>query len=201
MLVLDFYEIPMKETSKIHKTADVSPEAKIGSDCLIWHQAQIRERAVVGKNCVIGKGVYIDYEVIIGDNVRIQNYVSVFHGVTIEKGVFLGPYVTFTNDRFPRAIKPDGSPRGRNDWRLEKTLVKEGASIGAGAIILPGVTVGRWSLVGSGSVVTKDIPDFALVVGVPASIVGYVCKCAKKMVEGGRCDVCSWQWSKIVSKG
>lgn len=153
---------------KIHPTAEVSPKAKIGQGTLIWHQAQVREGVVIGKNCILGKGVYIDFDVKIGNNVKIQNYVSVYHGATIEDGVFLGPYVCITNDKYPRAINPNGSLKKESDWEVGKTLIKQGASLGAGSIILPGITIGKWAMVGAGSVVTKDIPDFGLVYGSPA---------------------------------
>lgn len=153
---------------KIHPTAEVSLKAKIGQGTLIWHQAQVREGVVIGKNCILGKGVYIDFDVKIGNNVKIQNYVSVYHGATIEDGVFLGPYVCITNDKYPRAINPNGSLKKESDWEVGKTLIKQGASLGAGSIILPGITIGKWAMVGAGSVVTKDIPDFGLVYGSPA---------------------------------
>jgi acetyltransferase-like isoleucine patch superfamily enzyme len=108
--------------------------------------------------------------------------------VTVEDGVFLGPHVCFTNDKIPRAVNPDGSLKKGDDWEVSPILVKEGAAIGANSTILPGVTVGRWALVGSGSVVTKDVPDFGLVYGNPARLHGYVCKCGKKIEK--ECKVC-----------
>ena len=106
----------------IHPTADVSPQAQIGSGTRIWHQAQVRERARLGQNCIVGKGAYIDFDVQIGDNVKLQNYVSVYHGATIEGGVFLGPYVCLTNDKLPRAITPDGQLKSDTDWQVGKIL-------------------------------------------------------------------------------
>lgn len=119
----------------IHPTADVSPKATVGDGSLIWHQVQIRENARLGTKCTIGRGVYIDVGVLIGNNVKIQNYSSVFHGVTIEDGVFVGPHVCFTNDMRPRAVNKDGSVKMATDWVLTKTLIKEGAAIGAGSVI------------------------------------------------------------------
>jgi UDP-2-acetamido-3-amino-2,3-dideoxy-glucuronate N-acetyltransferase len=166
----------------IHPTAEVSENAIIGENSKIWHHAQIRPGARIGKNCTIGKGVYIDSDVPIGDNVKIQNYVSVYHGVTIEDGVFIGPHVCFTNDLRPRAVNADGSPKAMNDWVLSKTLVKKGASLGANSTIRCGITIGDWAMVGSGSVVTCDVPTHALVFGNPARLHGFVCTCGEKVI-------------------
>ena len=165
----------------IHPTADVSDLADIGRHTRIWHQAQVREQAYIGENCIIGKGVYIDFGVQIGNNVKIQNYVSVYHGTTVEDGVFLGPYVCLTNDKLPRAITPDGQLKSDADWQVGKIHVKFGASIGARAVILPDVTIGRFALIGAGAVVTKNVPDYGLVVGNPARLVGYVCSCGRRL--------------------
>ncbi|MBS3146802.1 N-acetyltransferase [Candidatus Woesearchaeota archaeon] len=172
----------IKKEVQIHPTAEVSNTAQIGENTKIWHQSQIREEAKIGKNCIFGKNVYIDKNVIIGNNVKIQNNVSVYDGVIIEDGVFVGPHVSFTNDKIPRAINPNGSLKlEQSDWKIDKTIVKKGSSIGCGSIILCGTTIGRFALVGAGSVVTKDIPDHALVYGNPARIRGYVCICGKKL--------------------
>jgi UDP-2-acetamido-3-amino-2,3-dideoxy-glucuronate N-acetyltransferase len=171
---------------RIHPTADVSDSAEIGEGTSIWHQCQIREHARIGQSCILGKGVYIDFEVVVGDNVKVQNYVSIFHGVTIEDGVFVGPHVCFTNDNLPRAINPDGTLKATDDWVTGHTRVKHGASLGANATLLPTVTVGRWAMVGSGAVVTKDVPDYGLVVGNPAHLVGFVCPCGHRLSAGER---------------
>src|SRR3954467_6326854 len=158
----------MSQEIYIHPSADVSPRATLGAGTKVWHQAQVREGAVLGRNCILGKGAYVDFGVQIGDNVKIQNRASVYHGVTLENGVFVGPHVIFTNDKLPRAINPDGSIKSEDDWVLGRILVKEGASIGAGAIIVAGVTLGRFAMVGAGAVVTRDVPDNGLVYGNPA---------------------------------
>jgi acetyltransferase-like isoleucine patch superfamily enzyme len=166
---------------RIHPTADVSSQANIGDGTAIWHQAQVREGTQIGRGCIISKGVYIDAGVRVGDCVKIQNYVSVYHGVIIENGVFVGPHVCFTNDLRPRAVNPDVSLKSADDWRLRETLVREGAAIGANATIVCGTTIGRWAMVGAGSVVTRDVPDYGLVWGNPARLCGFVCPCGKSL--------------------
>lgn len=167
----------------VHPTAEVSPEAYIGAGSRIWRQAHIREHAHIGEACNIGKGVYIDAHVYIGSNVKIQNHVSIFEGVTVEDGVFIGPHVCFTNDLLPRAITPDGKLKSADDWEITPTLVKYGASIGAGSIILCGVTIGEFALIGAGTMVTHDVPQHALVFGNPACQRGYVCRCARRLTH------------------
>ncbi|MFC1975687.1 acyltransferase [Chloroflexota bacterium] len=180
----------------IHPTAEVSTGADIGSGTGIWHQAQVREGARIGENCIIGKGAYIDFEVRIGHSVKIQNYVSVYHGATVEDGVFLGPYVCLTNDKLPRAITPEGKLKSDAEWEVGQIRIKYGAAIGARAVVLPDVTVGRFALVGAGAVVTKDVPDYGLVVGNPARLIGYACKCGRRLrndpdhSEKWYCDTC-----------
>jgi len=179
----------------IHPTADVSPQATIGPGSRIWHQAQVRERAAIGHNCIVGKGAYIDFDVAIGNNVKIQNGVYVYHGVTVQDGVFLGPGVILTNDKLPRAINPDGSLKSDADWQVSPTLIQRGASVGAGAVILPGVTIGEFALIGAGSVVTRDVPAHGLVYGNPARLHGHVCRCGRPLTEQKnqqwKCEVCN----------
>ncbi len=177
----------------IHPTAEVSSQAQIGEGTRIWHYAQIREGVVIGQNCNIGKNVYVDFGVRIGNNVKIQNNALVYHGLTIEDGVFIGPQVCLTNDRFPRAITPDGNLKGAEDWVVSPTIIRHGASIGASATVLAGLTIGRFAMVGAGAVVTHSVPDYGLVLGVPARLVGYVCACGsplEKQQEHWRCPGC-----------
>ena len=166
-----------------HPSAEVSPHALIGKDVQIWHQAQVRERANIGANCIIGKGAYVDFDVQIGANSKIQNGVFIYHGATLEEGVFLGPGVILTNDRLPRAINADGTQKTDDDWQVGPVLIKRGASVGARAVIVPGVTVGEFAMIGAGSVVTKDVAPHALVYGTPALHHGYVCSCGEILIE------------------
>lgn len=168
---------------RIHPTADVSDKAIIGEGTSIWNHAQVREGVTLGKNCVISKGVYIDFGVSIGNNVKIQNYVSVYHGVTIKDGVFVGPHVCFTNDLRPRAVNPDGTLKSADDWVLSETFIEEGVALGANSTIVCGITIGRWAMIGSGSVVTRDIPNHGLAWGNPARLHGFVCACGDQLTE------------------
>ena len=181
----------MENKPYIHPSADVSPQAILGPGTRVWHQAQIRERASLGANCIVGKGAYIDFDVPIGDNVKIQNGVYVYHGASVQDGVFLGPGVILTNDKLPRAINPDGSLKSDADWQVSPTLIQRGAAIGAGSIILPGVTVGEFALVGAGSVVTRDVPAHGLVYGNPARLRGYACRCAQALVQDQDAWLCT----------
>ncbi len=169
---------------RIHATAEVAADAFIGPGTSIWNQAQVREGARIGAGCVIGKNVYVDTGVVIGDRCKIQNNVSLFHGVTVEDGVFIGPHVCFTNDRLPRAINADGSLKADDDWEVSPILVRHGAALGANSTILPGVTIGAWAMVGSGSVVTRDVADREVVVGNPARRFGGACVCGQTLPDG-----------------
>ena len=150
----------------IHPTASVDPAAVIGEDSKIWINVQVRENAVIGPGCIIAKDAYIDHGVRVGARCKIQNSVSIYHGVTIEDDVFVGPNACFTNDKVPRANNPD--------WQVTPTLVCNGASIGANATILCGVTIGEYAMVAAGAVVTRDVAPYALVMGNPARRVGTV---------------------------
>jgi UDP-2-acetamido-3-amino-2,3-dideoxy-glucuronate N-acetyltransferase len=172
----------------IHLTADVSPLATIGHGTRIWHHAQIREQARIGDNCIIGKGAYVDFGVTIGSNSKIQNACFLYHGASLGDGVFLGPGVILTNDRVPRAVNPDGSPKTDNDWEVGRIHLHKGASLGAGVVILPDTTIGEFAMVGGGSVVTRDVPDYGLVLGNPARLVGFVCRCGRRLEKGSISD-------------
>lgn len=173
----------------VHETAEVSPEAEIGDGTYVWHHAQVREGAKIGRNCRLGKDVYIDKNVVVGDHCKLQNGATLYDGLVVGNAVFIGPHVVFTNDPYPRA-QP-------NDWEVVPTLVKDGASIGANATILCGITIGADAMVAAGSVVTHDVPDHALVQGVPARLRGYVCHCGRPLDEK---NYCSWD-KKVVQVG
>jgi acetyltransferase-like isoleucine patch superfamily enzyme len=166
----------MAVPSTIHSTADVAESARIADGSKIWHYAQVREDAVIGENCIVGRGAYIGTGVEMGDNCKIQNYALVYEPAKLGNGVFVGPAVVFTNDQFPRAINADGSPKSASDWEAVGVTVGDGASIGAKSVCIAPVTIGAWALVGAGSTVVKDVPDFALMVGNPARRVGWVGK-------------------------
>ncbi len=160
----------------------VEDGAIVGSGTSIWHFAHLRSGSLIGRDCVIGKGVYIDTGVKIGDNCKVQNGVSIYDGVQIEDRVFVGPHAVFTNDLRPRADI-------WNEDRLSKTMVRQGASIGANATVRCGIEIGEWCMIAAGSVVTKNVPPHALIVGVPGRIVGWVTKTGAKLnitVEEGR---------------
>jgi UDP-2-acetamido-3-amino-2,3-dideoxy-glucuronate N-acetyltransferase len=161
-------------TAIVHPSALVEDGAEIGDGTRVWANVQIRPGARIGRDCVFGRNSFVDVDVHVGDCVKVQNNASLYEGVTLEHGVFVGPHVIFTNDKVPRAITPDGRLKSPDDWELGRTVVRHGAAIGAGAVIVTGIEIGRWAMIGSGTVVTKDVPDHALVVGNPGRVIGYV---------------------------
>ena len=173
----------------VHESSYVDEGAVIGEKTNIWHFSHIMTKSRIGKYCTIGQNVVVSPYVQIGDGVKIQNNVSIYTGVVIEDKVFLGPSCVFTNVINPRSFIPR-----KNEFR--KTIVKEGASIGANATIVCGNTIGRFAFVGAGATVTKNIPDYAMVYGTPAKLMGYVCKCGNKLSAGGTkiCSACGLQY-------
>ncbi|MFI5937452.1 acyltransferase [Actinoplanes sp. NPDC051494] len=163
-----------QEAVGIAATADVDERATIGAGSRVWHLAQIREDATLGRDCTVGRGAYVGPGVVIGDRVKLQNHALVYEPARLGDGVFIGPAAVLTNDEFPRAVTADGRLKSGADWTAVAVVVHEGASVGARAVCVAPVTIGRWALVAAGAVVTKDVPDFALVVGVPARRVGWV---------------------------
>jgi UDP-2-acetamido-3-amino-2,3-dideoxy-glucuronate N-acetyltransferase len=157
-------------------SADVAGSAKLGDGTKVWHLAQVREDATLGANCIVGRGAYIGTGVSMGDNCKVQNHALVYEPARLADGVFVGPAVVFTNDTYPRAVNPDGSLKDASDWDAVGVTVDEGAAIGARAVCVAPVRVGAWATVAAGAVVTRDVPAFALVAGVPARRVGWVGK-------------------------
>jgi acetyltransferase-like isoleucine patch superfamily enzyme len=172
-------------TTFIHESADIGDRVTTGNNAKIWHYAQVREDAVLGEGCVIGRGAYIGTGVTLGKNCKVQNYALVYEPAVVEDGVFIGPAAVLTNDQFPRSVAPDMSLKGGDDWVAVGVTIREGASIGARAVCVAPVTIGRWATVGAGAVVTKNVPDFALVLGVPARQVGWVGKQGQPLKEVG----------------
>ncbi|MER6910893.1 acyltransferase [Streptomyces sp. NPDC000594] len=154
--------------------AQVDPTARVGAGTTVWELAQIREGARLGDGCVIGRGAYIGAGVRLGAHCKIQNHALVYEPAELADGVFIGPAVVLTNDRHPRAIDPDGRLKGGGDWEPVGVRIAEGASVGARAVCVAPLRIGRWAMVAAGAVVTRDVPDFALVAGVPARRVGWV---------------------------
>ena len=183
----------------IHPTAEVSPKAVIGSNTKVWHRAQICDGARVGHDCIVGSGVYVDREVVVGNRVKIQTAAQLYRGAVVEDGVFVGPSVCLTNDKYPRAITPDGRLKSDADWVLGRARVCYGASLGAGSIVLADVTVGRFAMVAAGALVNENVPDHGLVVGVPARLVGYVCACGRRLQSIGASEPAFWRCSRCAA--
>ena len=170
-------------SARVHATADLEPNVSVGAGTSIWHRAQVRTGASIGAECVIGRDAFIDEGVSIGNRVKIQNAALIYHGVTVEDGVFIGPGAILTNDRYPRAITSSGDLARADDWTVSPITVRSGSSIGAGAVIVAGVDVGRFAMVGAGAVVTRTVTNHALVAGSPAHRIGWVCACGERLVD------------------
>ena len=177
-------------TSYIEDSAKIEKDAIIGNGCKVWHLAHIREFAQIGENTIIGRNVYVGPNIRIGANTKIQNNAQVYDPAEIGDGVFIGPGAILTNDVYPRAIAPNGESKVDGEWDSLGVTVKEGASIGARAVILAGVTIGQWALIGAGSVVINDIPDHALCVGNPCRQIGWVGKAGIRLKKTKNLWVC-----------
>jgi acetyltransferase-like isoleucine patch superfamily enzyme len=174
----------------IHESAFVESGAELGNDVKVWHQAQIRSGARIGSGSIIGKNVFVDAGVVVGRACKIQNNALVYKGAQLGDGVFVGPGVIITNDLYPRAMTPSGEIKTGDDWEVGRVVVETGASLGAGAVVVTGVRVGEWAVVGAGAVVTRDVDPHTLVLGVPASAVASVCFCGR--TTDGTCEKCGW---------
>jgi acetyltransferase-like isoleucine patch superfamily enzyme len=186
---------------QIAPNATVEVGAELGENCIVWDLTQIRSGARLGTGCVVGRNVFIDASVIIGSCCKIQNNALLYRPAVLGDGVFVGPGAVVTNDRAPRAINPDGTLKSSADWEAEGVTVRDGASIGAGAILIGGVTVGSWALIGAGAVVSSDVADYALAVGVPARRVAWVGKAGNRLIPEAsgtwRCPVTGERFEEI----
>lgn len=176
----------------VHESSYIDEDVEIGKGTKIWHFCHIQKGAVIGKNCSFGQNVNVSNNVKIGNGVKVQNNVSIYEGVELEDYVFCGPSMVFTNDLTPRAKYPKGNVG------YKKTLLKEGATVGANATIVCGHTIGKWAMIAAGAVVTKDVPDYALVAGIPAKQIGWVCECGEVLKNGAKCEKCGRKISYAV---
>ena len=170
----------------MHPTADVPDLDAVGDGTKVWHQAQLMPGARVGRDCTLGKGAFLSGTAKLGDRVKVGNAANVM-GAEVEDGAFIGPQAYLMEDNRPRAVNPDGSRREHGQWHADPVHVEHGATVGGGALVLPGVRIGRWAMVSAGAVVHRDVPAFGLVGGNPARQLGWVCRCAERLPEGLVC--------------
>ncbi len=174
-----------REGVRIAAGADVHDSATIGAGTSVWHHAAVREDVTLGHSCIVGRGAYLGPGVRAGDNVKIQNYALVYEPAVLGDGAFVGPGVVFTNDLNPRSVTPEGRLKNADDWHAVGVTVLEGGSVGARSVCVAPVTIGRWAMVAAGAVVTRDVPDFALVLGVPARQAGWVGRAGERLLDEG----------------
>lgn len=185
----------------VHKTAEIQKGAQIGKGTKIWHNCQILKGAQVGENCTIGHNCFIGSKAKLGNGVKLESNIDVWDLVTIEDYVFIGPSAVFTNDKNPRAKYPKKDFPQYGKWLT--ILIKEGATVGANTTILSGLIIGKWAMIGAGAVVTKDVPDYAIVVGNPARFVGWICECGNKIKfedDMAICQICQRKYKKEKNK-
>ena len=170
-------------TARVHASAELEAGVSVGARSSVWNRAVLRNGATLGAECIVGRDAFIDEGVRLGDRVKVQNGALVYHGVTVGNGVFIGPGAILTNDRYPRAVTATGELARNDDWTVSPIELQDGCSIGAGAIVVGGTKIGRFATVGAGAVVTRDVPDFALVAGNPARRLGWVCGCGNRLSD------------------
>lgn len=187
----------------VHNTVDLGADVHLGDGTKVWHYAQIREGASIGEGCIIGRGAYVGTGVTMGRNCKVQNYALVYEPAQLGAGVFIGPAAVLTNDQFPRSVSPNMELKGGDDWEAVGVTIGDGASIGARAVCVAPVSIGQWATVAAGAVVTKDVPNFALMVGVPARRVGWVGKQGHPLLDKGEgkfeCPVDGTQYELVDS--
>lgn len=174
----------------VQSSADIDPNVEIGARTQVWHLAQVRAGARIGEGCVIGRGAYVGSEVRVGDSCKIQNHALIYEPAVLSRGVFVGPGAVLTNDRRPRAVNPDMTAKSATDWEPVGVRVHEGASIGAQAVCVAPLTIGRWAMVAAGAVVTHDVGDFELVAGNPARRIGWVGRAGASLIAAMDGFVC-----------
>jgi UDP-2-acetamido-3-amino-2,3-dideoxy-glucuronate N-acetyltransferase len=178
----------------LHESCEVHPSSKFGSDNKFWHQVQIMQNVVIGNNCVLGKGVFVGANSVIGSKVKIGNYSSIF-GSIIQDDVFIGPYVALIEDQLPRSTNLDGSLRTINECTVLPVRLEKGCSIGVKACILPGIVVGEYAFIAAGSIVFDDVPAYSFAIGNPARVLGYVCKCGRRINKLlNKCPKCNLEY-------
>ncbi|WP_274364197.1 acyltransferase [Paenibacillus thermotolerans] len=180
----------------VHESSYLDEGAIVGGGTKIWHFSHVMGGAVIGEQCNLGQNVFVANRVVIGNNCKIQNNVSLYEGVTLEDYVFCGPSMVFTNVKTPRSAFPRNTSAD-----YQTTLIKRGASVGANATVVCGITIGNCAMIAAGAVVTKDVPDYALVAGVPANIIGWVCECGERLnfseTDEATCEHCTRYYRKI----
>jgi len=172
--------------SFVHATVDLGDNVTLADNTKVWHYAQVRENAILGEGCIIGRGAYVGTGVSLGKNCKVQNYALVYEPAVLGNGVFIGPAAVLTNDQFPRSVSPNMDLKGGDDWEAVGVTIEDGASIGARAVCVAPVNIGKWATIAAGAVVTKDVPDFALMMGVPARRVGWVGRQGHPLVDIGQ---------------